>query len=195
MRLVGLALICLAVAASPVIAQQRPGERLDVELRPGIATAVAQLEIVLPDVASGRSQRRPVTDLMLRLSLTGGNVAAALRLRNGVAVDRDAGLMRAQIYVVSGGRLLPPAEARCDRWIEDFAVCAVACDGGVFGLQRRAGRSGVALSMIVGRLPRGGEEGARPGFNLTACDTADGRDQVLAPAVNRALVEIQLAGK
>ena len=197
MRIAVIAMTCLLLVAFPALAQ-RASTRTDVadlELRPKAGAAAVELEIVLPDVASGRVQRRPVSDLMLRVSLAGGDVAGALRLPNGVAVDRDAGLVRAQVYVVSGGRLLPPVEARCDRWIEDFAACAVACDGGAFGLKRRMGATGVTLAMVVGRLPRGFEEGARPGFNLSACDTADGRDQVLAPAGNRGVAEIPLAGQ
>lgn len=195
MRIAVIAMTCLLLVGFPVLAQ-RASTRTDIadlELRP--KAAAVELEIVLPDVASGRVQRRPVSDLMLRVSLVGGDVADALRLPNGAAIDRDAGLVRAQVYVVSGGRLLLPVEARCDRWIEDFAACSVACDGGAFGLKRRIGAGGVALAMVVGRLPRGSEEGARPGFNLSACDTADGRDQVLAPTGNRGVAEITLAGQ
>ncbi|MEQ1612825.1 MAG: hypothetical protein ABL904_08725 [Hyphomicrobiaceae bacterium] len=190
-------LSCLLLAVVTASAQpvRMRADVAEFELRPKAPADVAQLEIIIPDVASGRVQRRPVSDLMLRVSVAGGDVAGAMLLPNGAAVNRDAGLVRAQVYVVTAGRLLPPVEARCDRWIEDFTVCSVACDGGVFGIKRRVGAVGVMLAMAVGRLPRGFDEGARAGFNLNACDTSVASDQLLAPAANRGLVEMPLASQ
>jgi hypothetical protein len=195
MRPALLAISGFAIAAVPAFAQLAATDRSALELGPrGTATA-ALLEIVIPDVASGRSQKRPITDLMLRLSSSDGKIDGALRLPNGVAADRDSGLMRAQVYVVSGGRLLGPTEVRCDRWIEDLAVCSVACDGGAFGVKRRIEAAKVSLTLVVGHLPRGTEEGAQPGFNLKACAAPDAKDELLAPGGNRPLVEIPMIAK
>lgn len=185
----------LVVLAAPAVAQQNKvrAVRADVEFRTATPGDATMLEIQIPDVATGRSQKRPISDLMLRVSLPRGDVEAALRLPNGTPVDRDEGLLRAHIYVVSGGRLLRDAEARCDRWVEDFAVCHLPCEGGTFGLKRRGGQSINSLSLIAGRLPRGFEEGGRLGFNISGCsDSGTEPELLLAPSANRSLAEVPL---
>ena len=110
----------LAVSA---LAQQAKTMRHDIELRLTTPVDAGLLEIQIPDVASGRSRKRAITDLMVRIVLTGGDIEAALLLPNGGIVDRDEGVFRAHVYIVSGGRLMRDAEARCDHWIADLAVC------------------------------------------------------------------------
>ena len=85
------------------------------------------------------------------------------------------------------------AEARCDHWIADLAVCKLPCDGGAFGLKRRAGWGTAGLSFVVGKLPRGFEDGGRLGFNISGCtDTATEPELLLAPSGLRSLVELPL---
>ncbi len=183
---------------APAFAQQnkvRP-VRADVEFRTATPGDATLLELQIPDVASGRSQKRPISDLMLRVSLPRGDVEAALRLPNGTFVDRDEGLLRAHIYVVSGGRLLRDAEARCDRWVDDFAVCHLPCEGGVFGLKRRVGQATTSLSLIAGRLPRGFDEGGRLGFNISGCsESGTDPELLLAPSANPSVAEVPLKSR
>ena len=193
-----LMIAVLLVLAAPAVAQQtkvRP-VRADFEVRTATPGDATMLEIQIPDVATGRSQKRPISDLMVRVSLPRGDVEAALRLPNGTPVDRDEGLLRAHVYVVSGGRLLRDAEARCDRWVDDFAVCHLPCEGGGFGLKRRSGQSITNLSLIAGRLPRGFEEGGRLGFNISGCsDSGSEPELLLAPSGNRSLAEVPLKAR
>lgn len=192
MRRAAIAGLALALPFAAVAQKARLRAAIsELELRPA-ASLGEVLELQLPDVASGRSQRRPISDLMLRLSLPAGDLGEALRLGPGTAPDRDAGLFRGQLYVVSGGRLLPAANARCDRWIDEIAICRVACDGGGFGLARRSGPGGVALTLLVGQLPRGMTEGEKAAISLNACDAAEAPEQLVAPAGKRALAEIPL---
>ncbi len=180
----------LAVSA---LAQQAKTMRHDIELRLTTPVDAGLLEIQIPDVASGRSRKRAITDLMVRIVLTGGDIEAALLLPNGGIVDRDEGLFRAHIYIVSGGRLMRDAEARCDHWIADLAVCKLPCEGGAFGLKRRAGLGPAGLSFVVGKLPRGFEEGGRLGFNITGCtDTATEPELFLAPSGLRSITQLPL---
>ncbi len=167
--------------------------RHDIEFRMTTPGEASLLEILIPDVASGRSQKRAITDMMVRIVFAGGDVEAALRFPNGTNVDRDAGLFRAHVYVVSGGRLMRDAEARCDRWLEDLAVCKLPCEGGAFGLKRRAGQGTTALSLVVGRLGRGFEEGGKLGFNISGCaETATEPELLLSPSARRPLAEVPL---
>ncbi len=196
-RLILLGLALLA-AAAPAVAQQGKARpvRADVEFRASTPGAAGLLEIQIPDVASGRSQKRAISDLMLRVVLPRGDVETALRLPNGASVDRDEGLFRAHVYVVSGGRLLRDAEARCDRWVEDFAVCKLPCEGGAFGLKRRAGQGSAAVALVAGRLPRGFEEGGKLGFNISGCsDTGNEPELLLAPSAGRPFVEVPLKAR
>lgn len=190
-----LAVAAIVSAAQAQTASLRRPVAADMEFRPAVASPGDMLQIVVPDIATGRSQRRPITDLMVRVSLAGGDVEGALRLPNNTPVARDSGLARAAVYVVSGGRLMAPAEARCDRWIEDLAVCTVACDGGTFALKRRAADGRITLSMLVGRLPRGTDEGDREGFALNPCDSANAVELILAPAGQRSLAEIPMRSR
>ena len=191
MRLIMLGLAALLATVAPAAGQQGR-QRSDIEFRPVTAAEVERFEILIPDVASGRAQRRAVSDLMLRVSLPGGDVDGALRLPNGTAVDRDAGLFRAHLYVISGGRLLPDAEARCDRWVDDVAVCKLACEGGAFGLRRHAGKGALVVSLVGGRLPRGGVQDDKPNFSLNACAVANAAETLLAPAGGRLAAEIAM---
>ena len=180
----------LAVSA---LAQQAKTMRHDIELRLTTPVDAGLLEIQIPDVASGRSRKRAITDLMVRIVLAGGDIEAALLLPNGGIVDRDEGLFHAHVYIVSGGRLMRDAEARCDRWIADLAVCKLPCEGGAFGLKRRAGLGPAGLSFVVGKLPRGFEEGGRLGFNITGCtDTATEPELFLAPSGLRSITQLPL---
>jgi hypothetical protein len=193
MRFIFRSFLMLAMAL-PAVAQQGKGRdaRTDIELRPVSSDEAVRFEIVVPDVASGRSQRRSITDLMLRVSLPGGDVGSALRLPNGATVDRDEGLLRAFVYVVANGRLMRPAEARCDRWVDDFTVCTLGCEGGVFGLKRRSGQGPLVISLAGGRLQRGYESGSKTGFALNACDEGNGADVLLAPSGGRPLAEVAM---
>jgi hypothetical protein len=194
MRLIRLGLAALLVTAAPAAGQQGR-QRSDIEFRPVAAAEAERFEILIPDVASGRSQRRAISDLMLRVSLTGGDVDGALRLPNGTAVDRDAGLFRAHLYVISGGLLLPDAEARCDRWVDDVAVCKLSCEGGAFGLKRRAGKGALVVSLVGGRLPRGSTDDDKPSFSLNACAEAGAPEMLLAPAGGRPVAETALRAR
>ena len=187
------ALLMVCLAALPAKAQRPPlfGGKIDLELSLGNGRAVDGIEIQIPDPASARFQRRPITDLMLRLVASRSSIADALRQQDGAAVDREAGLMRASLYLVSAGRMLPPVVARCDRWVEGLSVCTVECGGGSFALKRL----GEALSLMVGRLPRGTDEGDAAGFRLGACEAAGGPDRIVAPVGDRRLVELGLQAR
>ena len=191
-------ILLVLFAAPPTLAQNakiRP-PRADVEFRTSSLADAGLLEIQIPDVASGRSQKRTITDLMLRVSLPRGDVEAALRLPNSTNVDRDEGLFRAHVYVVAGGRLLHDAEARCDRWVEDFAVCKMPCEGGAFGLKRRPGQGTTAVSLVAGRLPRGFEDGSKLGFSIAGCtDSGIEPELLLAPSGGRSFVEVRLKAR
>ena len=192
MRQLIIVALSFSLAAS-ALAQQAKTVRHDIEFRTTTAGDAGLLEIQIPDVANGRSQKRAITDLMVRIVLASGDVEAALLLQNGGIVDRDEGLFRAHVYIVSGGRLMRDAEARCDRWIADLAVCKLPCDGGAFGLKRRAGLGTAGLSFVVGKLPRGFEEGGRLGFSITGCtDTATEPELFLAPSGLRSITELPL---
>jgi hypothetical protein len=190
--------LLMLLGATPTLGQNakiRPA-RADVEFRTSTTGAAGSLEIQIPDVASGRSQKRAITDLMLRVSLPRGDIEAALRLPNNTNIDRDEGLFRAHVYVVSGGRLLHDAEARCDRWVEDFAVCKMPCEGGAFGLKRRPGQGPIILSLVAGRLPRGFEDGSKLGFSIAGCsDGGSEPEMLLAPSGGRAIIEVPLKAR
>lgn len=186
-----LLLVCAAVL--PAMAQ-RPGGlggKVDLEFALRDARAIDEIEIRIPDPASGRSQRRPISDLMLRLVASRSSISDALRLPDGAPVDRETGLLRASVYIVTAGRILAPVAARCDRWIEGMTVCTVECGGGTFALKR----SGEALALLVGKLPRGTDEGETGGFQLGACEGAGGADRIVAPATRRPLVELPLQAR
>ncbi len=191
-------ILLVLLAATPTLAQNakiRP-PRADVEFRTSTPGDAGSLEIQIPDVASGRSQKRAITDLMLRVSLPHGDVDAALRLPNSQNVDRDEGLFRAHVYVVSGGRLLHDAEARCDRWVADLAVCKMPCEGGAFGLKRRPGEGTIAVSLVAGRLPRGFEDGSKLGFSIAGCTDGGSEPEILlAPSGGRPVVEVPLKAR
>jgi hypothetical protein len=194
MRLIMLGLAVLMAAVVPAVAQKgkQRDPRSDIEFRTVAPAEAERFEIQIPDVASGRSQRRVVSDMMLRLSLPGGDVDGALRLPNGAAVDRDLGLFRAHLYVISGGRLLPDAEARCDRWVDDVAVCKLSCEGGAFGLKRRGGKGPIVVSFVGGRLLRGSAEEDKPNFSLNACAELGAAETLLAPAGGRPMAEVPM---
>lgn len=188
------ALAVLFVLAPAAIAQRSTGRAVanEAEFRPISATDAAVLEIQIPDPASGRSQRRAISDLMVRIALPGGDVAAALRAGNGVKFEREVGLFRAHIYVVSAGRLLRDIEARCDRWVDDLAVCSALCEGGTFGLRRVPGQSAIGLSLILGRVSRGEDVTVRAGVSFDACADGTSQEQLLVPAAGRSDLQISL---
>jgi hypothetical protein len=197
MQVLAMILLALVASTEPTTAQltqRRPGVT-DIEFKTTTPGQLSDVEIQIPDVASGRSQKRAVTDLMVRLGRSNDNVSAALNLPNGAPVDRDDGLFRAQVYVVSGGRLLADTEARCDRWVGDVTICSVPCEGGMFGLRRPAGAATSAVTVLIGRLPRGAQEGSKPGFSLSGCGDPAAPDLVLAPAGARATVEVVLKAR
>ena len=189
-----IAMLTLPFAAATVAQQSRlPTARQDIEFRTTAPAVSSLLEIQIPNVASGQSQKRMITDLMVRIVLPGGDVQGALRLPNSAIADRDEGLFRAHVYIVSGGRLLRDAEARCDRWLADFAVCKLPCEGGAFGLKRRSDQGLSAVTLMVGKLPRGSDEGERLGFSISGCsDAAREPELLLAPSRGRSLAEVPL---
>lgn len=191
MRTLALVMAAISMACTVAAAQQRkPEPRVAIEVRLRNAADAQLLEVAVPDPASGRIARRPISDLMLRLSVNRGDLDAAMRLPNGQAINRDDGLMRVRLYVVSGGRLLKDGEARCDRWGEDTSICSLACDGGTFALRR----NGLSLTLVVGKLPRGLDEAFRPGvrggFSIAGCAGADDAELLLAPSGGRTTVEL-----
>ena len=187
------ALFLVVAAAMPAMAQRAAGlgGKVDLELALRDERAIDGIEIRIPDPASGHSQRRPISDLLLRLVASRSSIADALRLPDGTPVDRESGLLRASIYIVTAGRIVAPVAARCDRWIEGMTVCTVECGGGTFALKR----SGEALALLVGKLPRGIDEGEAGGFQLGACEGAGGADRIVAPAARRHLVELPLQAR
>jgi hypothetical protein len=164
----------------------------DLEFRLQTAGEISRLEIQIPDTASGRAPRRAISDLLLRVSLSGGDVVDALRLPNGAVIDRDAGLFAVRIYLVAGGRLLPDLEARCERWVRDVALCKVACDGGSFGLRRQPGQATTALSLMLGPQQPEALATDRGSLNLDACGEPGAEDRLLVAAGGKASAEIPL---
>ena len=157
-----------------------------------MANGAGAVEIKLPDIASGRAARRPVSDFMLRLVAPEGDVRAALHHPDGAAPPRDEGLLIARLHVVSGGRIVGPVEASCGRWVADETICRAACDGGFFRLRRLPGGTGAPeLRLLIGGKAGAAEDGERQGFMLNACAAGD-NEQILAPAGNHDKVTLQL---
>lgn len=195
MQIALLFVVLLTIAGSSAVAQRsKPEPRTAVEVRLRNPADARLIEVAVADPASGRVARRPVTDLMLRLSVGRNDIDAALRMANGQPPNRDDGLMHVRLYAVSQGRLLKQGEARCDRWIEDATMCTLACDGGAFAIRRIPVGNGIALTLIAGRLPRGPDEQLRPGirggFSIAGCTGADDSDLLLAPAEGRSTIEL-----
>jgi hypothetical protein len=137
-----------------------------VEFKPRDAATIAGLDIVEADLRTTAPRRRPVTDLALRLHADGGAIDVALQSANETSGARPKPLLRAELYVVSGGRIEGPIQATCDRWRVDVSHCRIECDGGGF-LLRRGGRQGLALVLggtdIDGAALRAGFDACRTG--------------------------------
>lgn len=187
--LVAIALLfALAGSAVGQGTAARPA-RAEIELKPA-AAEIGGLELLIPDPASGRSARRAISDLLVRLRAPGQDIGAALALGNDIAIDRDDGLMQAQLYIVAQGRLLAPAQARCERWSGDTAVCTLHCDGGAFALRRTPRVSG--LTLVLGGSASGGDDEPRPAIRLDACAAGTGPELLMAPARGKPSVSLAL---
>lgn len=184
-----VALLALVLMQLPAAGQRQLQPDNDLELVPSQPAISEAVEIVRPDIATGRVQRLALSDLLLRLEPTRGSLADVLRLANNTVLDRRHGIMRATLYLVAGGRLLPTVAARCDSWIEDMARCSVGCDGGAFLLKRDADRA--RFAMLLSK--RADEADEHRGLVINACAGPEAQELQLAPTRARVAVQVQLA--
>ncbi len=138
------------------------------------------------DPARLRPGFRPVTDLHLRLSSTGGRIDDILTMADGQQPLRARGLFRAQLYAVVDGHLHTGATAWCGGWAADTARCEVDCEGGRFSLIRATPRSRktghMQLMIESGNVNSYSDPG---GISLTACAYETGRELRLMPSAKR----------
>lgn len=192
--LLGLTLAMPPIALDTASAQQRRPRRDHEQrlvLRPANWAQLANVAAVQASVRTSHVLRQPVTDLMVRLEPTPGNALIAALAYPDDARNRQRTLLLASLVAVAGGRLLVEETARCGPWQADMALCAVGCDGGVFGLLRRRTPDGMRFSLAIGRLPAG-DEGLSDGPRMGAC-ADDGADVRLTTLAGPPVAVIDLA--
>lgn len=165
-----------------------------VELVPAKRSDLERIEIEMPDPRLTRAPRRPISDVMISLSSGRGDVRQVWTGRGGTGIAGEQQLFRARMMVVSGGRLHRGAQASCGGFERELSICTVDCDGGRFGLRRRAGATG-AMDLIVGELPgRAGdaEAGEPAGFAMNSCALDQASEIMIVPKSNTPTAEIAL---
>lgn len=193
-----LSLVCLLIGPPAALAQEGLPRRVlreagePIELMPKIAADLERIELETGDPRSTRSDRKPVSDLMLQLTAEAGDVAPLLNHPNGKAPPSRRGLFQVRVMVVSGGKLLRNARGWCGGFDGDISLCKLDCEAGRFALRRRKGSEGRRMTFLLGTLPRDIDATERPGFAIAACGLEETSEQRLVPRRGRSIIEIDL---
>jgi hypothetical protein len=202
-------LLCVAGGAvaqsSGWVPRQDPGWRRPAEKGPSLPREIElratgdgldRIEAGYENVQDGRIRTEVVTDILVRLR------PAVHQFRSGpgrdvpLPSDAERSYIEAQVLVVVGGRISSPALAQCRQFEGDVLVCAVECDGGVFGLRR--GREPGQHHLLIGVSDPSadrdaGSSPARPGFKMRTCATSQANPTLLLPRGGRLAAEVRLA--
>jgi hypothetical protein len=164
-------------------AETARGPKQVLELMPQSATALSNFEVEISNAGAAKSQRQQVTDAVLFMSKSGGDVQAALHADEGEAPSQSATLFSVRLFIVAGGKLYSGGRAKCGSWFSNVSKCSVACDGGAFALRRNGA---APLELLVGAIP-GGSAADSKGVMVSECGFDEASDARLVPGLNRGL--------
>lgn len=123
---------------------------------------------------SSQTSRKPITDLIVRLSSWDGRpLAQALAAEAPGRAAPDKPTFAAELLLAAAGRIHVENRAACGPWRGETALCRTECDGGAFALVRGAGAEGRSLKLQVGRVPAIAEAGFGETVRLGSCSDAE----------------------
>ncbi len=188
-----IVMLLSSASAATSTERRRSPPPASIELQPSQRADLDSIEVEISDPRQTRSPRRAVTDLLVVLLPGRTPLDRALDPSGGLGVATERRLFRAQVTVVSGGRMHRGPVAWCSGFNDGLSICDVECDGGRLSI-RHSPKAATKFALIVGPGASGDDSGGSSGggISLSAC-SLDGADDMRLVARRGSVADIDLS--